>query len=248
MAKTIASGGEAQAVRQASVGRASFWLHLHPLRVRAESLHVVRTWGLGIAALSLLLILTFSGLLLALHYSPQPSHAHDSLRDIHAVLPFGAWLQTLHRLATQALLVVVGAHLLRVYLGSAYRGRRLLNWYVGLGLGVLVLGLAFTGYVLPWDRRAYWAGTIGADMLALVPGLGPVLRNAIWGEAQLGAVALLRFYVLHVMVLPVLILSLLVMHLWRLRKDGGLAPRIPYAQGPGEAPTSELKAAEVVDD
>ncbi|MBN2359630.1 MAG: cytochrome b N-terminal domain-containing protein [Deltaproteobacteria bacterium] len=206
-----------------SGGRRSLLLHLHPARVCAASLRPRATLGLGIAAIVLLALLLVSGLLLMPHYTPTPERAHDDVRDIVAVVPFGDLTRRLHRLATHALLIVVGLHLLRVYLSAAYRGRRLVNWLVGLGLLATVLLFAFTGYLLPWDQTAYWACTVGADMVALWPGIGPWLKRLFLGGDVVGARSLLRFYVLHVALLPTLIGGLLVYHLWRLRKDGGLA-------------------------
>ena len=204
-------------------GRRSFVLHLHPARVFATSLRPTATFGLGVSAIALLLLLFGSGLLLMLHYTPTPAQAYDDVRDIVAVVPFGDLTRRLHRVATHGLLIVVGLHLLRVYLNAAYRGRRLFNWLVGLALLVTVLAFAFTGYLLPWDQTAYWACTVGADMVALWPGIGPWLKRLFLGGDVVGAHSLLRFYVLHVALLPTLIGALVVYHLWRLRKDGGLA-------------------------
>ncbi len=209
-----------------SVGQRSFALHLHPARVAEATLRPATTFGLGVSAVALLGILTATGLVLMLHYTPSPERAHDDLRDIVAVLPFGALTRNLHRVATHALLIGVGLHLLRVLLSAAYRGPRWLNWLVGLGLLLAVLAFAFTGYLLPWDQTAYWACTVGADMLGLVPGLGPLLRALFLGGDEVGARSLLRFYVLHVGLLPAGTLALVVYHLWRVRKDGGLARNV----------------------
>jgi quinol-cytochrome oxidoreductase complex cytochrome b subunit len=206
-----------------SSGRRSFLLHLHPVRVFSTSLRPTATLGLGISAVVLLLLLFASGLLLMLHYTPTPEQAYDDVRDLMAVVPFGDLTRRLHRVATHALLIVVGLHLLRVYVSAAYRGRRLFNWLVGLGLLLAVLAFAFTGYLLPWDQTAYWACTVGADMVGLWPGVGPWLKRLFLGGDVVGARSLLRFYVLHVALLPTLLAALVGYHLWRLRKDGGLA-------------------------
>jgi len=204
-------------------GRRSFLVHLHPPRVSVETLRPTATFGLGLMAVVLLVLLTLSGLLLMLHYTPSPDQAHADVRDLVAVVPFGELTRRLHRLATHALLVVVALHLLRVLLSAAYRGRRWLNWGVGLALLACVLGFAFTGYLLPWDQTAYWACTVGADMIGLFPGLGAALKRLFLGGDVVTARSLLRFYVLHVALLPALATALLVYHLWRIRKDGGLA-------------------------
>ncbi|MFH1808297.1 MAG: cytochrome b N-terminal domain-containing protein [Pseudomonadota bacterium] len=201
----------------------SFWLHLHPPRVHADTLRPTTTLGLGVLAVTLLALLVVTGVVLMLLYTPSPERAHGDLRDIAYAVPFGRLLRNVHRLATHGLVVVVALHMLRVLLVAAYRGRRWLNWLVGLGLLGTTLGLAFTGYLLPWDQTAYWACTVGADMMGLLPGIGPALRSAFLAGDEVSARSLLRFYVLHVGVLPGLGLGLVVYHLWRVRKDGGLA-------------------------
>jgi len=205
------------------VGRRSFVLHLHPIRVHAETLRPVATLGLGVMAVVLLGLLTLTGLLLMLHYTPSPMQAHADIRDLEAVVPFGDLTRRLHRLATHALLIVLVLHMARVFLSAAYRGRRLLNWFIGLALLACVVGFAFTGYLLPWDQTAYWACTVGAEMLGLVPGIGAYAKRAFLGGDIVAARSLLRFYVLHVALLPGLAAGLLLYHLWRIRKDGGLA-------------------------
>ncbi|HOX45716.1 MAG TPA: cytochrome b N-terminal domain-containing protein [Myxococcota bacterium] len=202
--------------------RRAFVLHLHPLRVTERALSPWVTLGLGLLTGTLFLALALSGALLMVYYVPSPERAHASMLDLQHAVAFGAFLRAVHRWAAHGMLVTVGLHLLRVTAQGAYR-RRELNWLLGLGLLGTTLGLAFTGYLLPWDQRSFWAVTVSANLLDHVPWLGAWLKALFLGGDQVGPAALVRFYALHVAVLPALLLGLLALHLWRLRKDGGLA-------------------------
>ncbi|MEK7275845.1 MAG: cytochrome b N-terminal domain-containing protein, partial [Chloroflexota bacterium] len=97
------------------------------------------------------------------------------------------------------------------------------NWIVGVVLLLLTLGASFTGYLLPWDQLAYWAITVGTNIAGYAPVAGPIMREMLLGGAEVGQNALIRFYTLHIAVLPLLITVLISLHVWRVRKDGGLA-------------------------
>jgi cytochrome b6 len=210
------------ALRRA-VHRPSFAVHLHPPAVRARTLQAAATFGLGLTAAFLGALLLVTGALLMFYYVPTPGAAHASLQDLQAVVPFGAFLRSLHRVAAHAMVVVVALHLARVLLHEADAPPRAANAWVGLGLLLCTLGLSFTGYLLPWDQRAFWACTVGADLASAVPWLGPKVRLLLLGGDTVGGPALLRFYALHVAALPVLGALLTGYHVWRVRKDGGLA-------------------------
>jgi quinol-cytochrome oxidoreductase complex cytochrome b subunit len=206
----------------ATLHRPSFLVHLHPPAVRPRSLAARATWGLGVMAVGLGALLAASGVLLMFYYVPSAAAAHGSLQDLEAVVPFGGFVRSLHRVAAHAMVVVVALHLARVLVAGADRPPRTVNAWVGLALFVLTLGLSFTGYLLPWDQRAFWACTVGADLVAAAPGVGPAARRLLLGGESVGAAALLRFYALHVAALPALGALLTGYHLWRIRKDGGL--------------------------
>jgi quinol-cytochrome oxidoreductase complex cytochrome b subunit len=138
-------------------------------------------------------------------------------------LPVVGFVRDLHRLASDALVVVVFLHMARVFLTGALGPRRRLNWLVGVGLLLLVLATAFTGFLLPWDRDAYWAATVGGELIGLLPGLGSWLRGIMWGGDRVSEDTVLRAYALHVAALPCLGTVLAAYHLWRIRKAGGLA-------------------------
>lgn len=201
--------------------RRNFVFHLHPLRVTERALQLKTTLALGIVALALLGLLTLSGLMLMLYYVPTPGRAYDSMLDVIHVVSFGKALRLVHRFAAHAMVAVVALHLIRVWAMAAYRQREL-NWLIGLTLGALLLGLAFTGYLLPWDQTSYWAIRVVANMLDFVPLLGLATKKILLGGSDVGDAALVRFYAVHVAILPAAMAALVALHLWRIRRDGGL--------------------------
>ena len=210
------------------------FLHLHAARTHRWSLRWATTWGLGIASISAFLITLITGVLLMFYYKPYVGVAYDSIKDIHFVVPTGRFIRNIHRWAGNIMVVAVLLHMARVFYTASYRKPREFNWVVGMLLLVVTLGLAFTGYLLPWDQLAYWAITIGAniaqsprevtDALGITSWLDPggFQKLLLLGSDSVGAEALIRFYLLHVMILPLVIGLLVAVHFWRIRKDGGL--------------------------
>ncbi|MFH0901996.1 MAG: cytochrome b N-terminal domain-containing protein [Pseudomonadota bacterium] len=195
---------------------------MHPPRVCARSLGATATLGLGIITATLFAILTVTGILLMVYYLPSVDGAYESVQDIELAVAHGSFLRALHRWAAHAMVVSVVLHVARIVATAAYRKREL-NWLIGIGLLLLTIGFAFTGYLLPWDQLSYWAVRVGTAMLDQVPGIGGAARRLFVGGDEIGQAGLLRFYVLHVAVLPALATLLVALHLWRIRKDGGLA-------------------------
>ncbi|HSN92938.1 MAG TPA: cytochrome b N-terminal domain-containing protein [Anaeromyxobacteraceae bacterium] len=210
------------------------FLHLHPARVHRWTLRPSATMGLGIATLAAFLVTLVTGVLLMVYYKPYPDAAYATIKDLHFVVPTGRFMRNIHRWAANAMVVGVLLHMARAFYTAAYRSPRELNWVVGMALLAITLGLSFTGYLLPWDQLAYWAVTIGANIAqsprevtdALgVTGwldLGGLQKELLLGADEVGADALIRFYLLHVMVLPLALVTLLAVHFWRVRKDGGI--------------------------
>jgi quinol-cytochrome oxidoreductase complex cytochrome b subunit len=211
------------------------FLHLHSVRTHRWSLRWTTTAGLGIATLAAFLITLVTGLLLMFYYKPYPEAAYNSMKDIHFIVPTGRFVRNIHRWAANLMVVTVILHMARAFYTAAYRHPREFNWLVGMALLVTTLGLSFTGYLLPWDQLAYWAITIGAniaqspreitDALNITKSFDPggLQRLLLLGSDTVGEEALIRFYLLHVMLLPLAAASLMAVHFWRIRKDGGLA-------------------------
>ena len=211
------------------------FLHLHAVRTHLWSLRWSTTLGLGIMSVSAFLIALVTGVMLMFYYKPYPDAAYESMKDIAFVVPTGRLIRNLHRWSANLMVVAVILHMARAFYTAAYRKPREYNWLIGIGLLVVTLGLSFTGYLLPWDQLAYWAITIGAniaqsprevtDALGITEYFDPggLQRLLLLGSDEVGAEALIRFYLLHVMILPLIIAMLLAVHFWRIRKDGGLA-------------------------
>ena len=202
--------------------RRNFIYHLHPIRVSEKTLHPLTTLGLGVITTTLLLVLSVTGVLLMIYYIPTTREAYGSMQDIQYAVTFGAFTRALHRWAAHGMVAVVLLHLARIVFTGSYIKRQL-NWLIGLGLGAITLGLAFTGYLLPWDQLSFWAVNVSAAMLDSVPLAGSAIKTLMLGGELITQATLLRFYMLHVALLPAAALLLLAFHLWRIRKDGGLA-------------------------
>jgi len=207
----------------------NLWLHWFPAKVDEESFGWRYSYWLGAISAFLFLILTVTGILLMFFYVPSTDKAYWSIKDIDYVVGFGWLLRNQHRWAAHLMVLVVFLHMLRVFFTGAYREQRAVNWLVGLVLLLLTLLLSFTGYLLPWDQLAFWAVTVGTNIAKEVPVVGEGIRFVLLGGTEIGQSALVRFYVLHVVVLPGAVLLLFAYHMWRVRRDGGLAVTDPAA-------------------
>ncbi len=173
------------------------------------------TWWhtLGSAALFLILVQTLTGFFLAFYYVPSPEHAYDSLIYIEKEIPFGPFVRGLHRWGASLTVAVVFLHLLRVFFMGAYKYPRELSWVVGVFLFLLTLLFGFTGYLLPWDQKAYWATVVGTHIAGTAPLLGDYLWRILQGGAEIGARTLGRFYAAHVLILPAILYAFILIHL-----------------------------------
>jgi quinol-cytochrome oxidoreductase complex cytochrome b subunit len=213
----------------------NFLMHIHSTRVHLYSLRFTTTLGLGVAALSSFIVATVTGILLMIYYTPSTELAYQSIKDIHYTVPTGRFIRNLHRWSAHIMVITVILHAVRVFYTASYKKPREFNWLIGLGLLVVTLGLSFTGYQLPWDQLAYWAGTIGSNIASSPRELtntlgitswfdpGGLSKDLLLGADDVGQPALTRFYLLHVMVLPIILVWLIAVHFWRIRRDGGLA-------------------------
>lgn len=237
--------GEATSERSRSQAVFSnFFLHIHSVKTHKHSLKASYTLGLGLLTTACLLILTVTGILLMVYYKPATNLAYDSIKDIHYAVPTGRMIRNLHRWAAHGMVLLVFLHMARVFYTASYKKPRELNWVVGMLLLALTLALSFTGYLLPWDQLAYWATTIGVniasspreltDALGITQSFDPggFIKQLLLGANTVGGEALIRFHLLHVMVLPIALFTLLGVHFWRIRKDGGLSR--PESEEPGE--------------
>jgi quinol-cytochrome oxidoreductase complex cytochrome b subunit len=201
----------------------NIFLHIHPVKVKRKSLKWSYSFGLGVLATILFISLIVTGTLLMFYYVPSVERAYTTMKDLLLNVPFGQFLRNLHRWGAHAMVIIVCLHMIRVFYTGAYKPPRQFNWVVGVLLLILTLGASFTGYLLPWDQLAYWAITVGTNIAGYAPGIGPVTRDMLLGGIEVGQNSLTRFYVLHIVVIPALIALLISTHIWRVRKDGGMA-------------------------
>ena len=182
--------------------------------------HINLLFSLGSLAMFLLLLQAATGAFLAFYYSPSPEHAHNAVTYISEEVPFGAFVRGLHHWGASAMVIIVVLHLLRVVLYSSYKAPRELTWIFGVLLLLIVLGFGFTGYLLPWDEKAYWATVVGVEIASTAPGLGDFVAKVMRGGSEIGAVTLSRFYALHTIWLPWLAFGLVGVHLFFVRYYG----------------------------
>jgi quinol-cytochrome oxidoreductase complex cytochrome b subunit len=207
----------------------NFLLHWFPAKVTKASLDWNYSLWLGAVSAALFWLLILSGMPLLFLYVPSVERAYASVKDIEYVVAFGSWIRSVHRLSAHLMVVAVFLHLVRVFLTGAYKNgvgrgqRRQWNWVIGVAMLLLTLFLSFTGYLLPWDQLAYWAVTVGTNIASSVPAIGPQIRELLLGGRTIEQPTLIRFYVLHVIALPAALGWLFMYHMWRVRKDGGLA-------------------------
>jgi quinol-cytochrome oxidoreductase complex cytochrome b subunit len=198
----------------------NFFLHIHPVRVRRSWIRMSYTLCLGGLSFFLFIVLTVTGLYLMFYYVPSVEHAYQNMYDLKFVVTFGGVIRNMHRWAAHAMVITVWLHVARVFYTGAYKKPREFNWAIGTTLLLITLLLSFTGYLLPWDQLSIWAITVGTNMARYAPIAGPYTRYLMLGGKVVGANALLRFYVAHVVGLPLVAFLLMVVHFWRVRKDG----------------------------
>ena len=201
-----------------------FLTHLHPRRLPAEATAWRRTFGLGGLSVLLLLVIGATGVLLAVYYTPTEKAASDSVQVIAYRASLGWLVRNAHYWAAQGLVVVALLHLLRVVAHGAFRGRRAVNWLVGLALFVLAVWADFSGYVLRWDVAGREALATARSLTLRVPLAGEAMARLLWGA---GDGDVLRTYFWHCLGLAAMGGVVLAYHLWRVRRDGGV--KLPRA-------------------
>jgi len=197
----------------------------------------------GSVAIFLFLVQAFTGALLAFNYAPTPGDAYNSLRYILTELTGGRLIRGLHHWGASMMIVVVVLHMVQVFLYGAYKKPREATWMVGVVLLMLTLAYGLTGYLLPWDNRAYWGTVVATQITGQAPVLGPYLSRLLGGDGAVGVVTFARFYGLHVLLLPPATLLLIALHVYLVRKHG-VAP----APGDEEKPKKQFYPVQVFKD
>jgi quinol-cytochrome oxidoreductase complex cytochrome b subunit len=182
--------------------------------------HVNWFYTLGSATLFVATIQIVTGILLTMYYVPTPDHAYDSVIYITTQLPAGWFIRGLHHWGASAMIVLTALHMLRVFFTGAYKFPREMTWLTGIALLLIAVGFGFTGYLLPWDQKAYWATTVGTEIAGVAPGLGPIILRIARGGEDLSALTLARFFGAHVWVLPAALLTLIGIHMYLVVRIG----------------------------
>jgi ubiquinol-cytochrome c reductase cytochrome b subunit len=178
----------------------------------------------GSGLLYLFLSQVVTGIFLALYYVPSSDHAHTTVSYISKVVSSGLFLRSVHAYGATAIVILLFLHITQTLLYGSYKGRRELLWLSGCFLLALMLGMAFTGYLLPWDQKAYFASAVGTNIISEVPVIGSSLQRLLRGGSQMGTLTLSRFYVFHVFVLPGLLIAFIASHVFLFRKAGAAGP------------------------
>jgi ubiquinol-cytochrome c reductase cytochrome b subunit len=211
----------------------------------------------GFVSLALFIVQALTGTILALYYSPSPDHAYDSVEYVMTQVSFGQVIRGIHHWGASVMVVAVVLHMVVTFAMGAYKYPREVTWWVGVALLAITFAFGFTGYLLPWDEKAYWATTVGTNMAGTVPFLGDLLERLLRGGAELGALTLTRFYATHVLLLPMLLVGLVGLHLFLVVWQGVSVPptlwdrAISRARGDRRAatlPETEVEYHAVYDD
>ena len=185
-----------------------------------------RRWWYCLGGLTFFLFLVqgTTGIMLAFYYKPTPAEAYASIQFIENEVLLGSAVRMIHHWSANGMIVMAVAHMLRVFIMGAYKPPRELNWVSGVTLGVMTLAFGFTGYLLPWDQRAYWATTVGTEIAGSIPVIGQLALIFLRGGWSITSLTLGRFFGLHVLILPLITVGTMLMHFLMVRKQGIMKP------------------------
>src|SRR6266700_2444541 len=206
---------------------------------------IAYVFGSGLLFLFLSQIVT--GVFLAMYYVPSADHAHTTVAYITKEVTGGSFLRSIHAYGSSAIIIVLLLHLSQIYIYGAYKGRRELLWVAGCVLLALMLGMAFTGYLLPWDQKAYFATTVGTNMAPHVPFIGGWLKRLMRGGNEMGTLTVSRFFVAHVFLIPGALVAFIAAHVYLFRKAGAAGPPSEDPVNP-QLPTQRFYPRQVVMD
>jgi quinol-cytochrome oxidoreductase complex cytochrome b subunit len=175
---------------------------------------------LGSASLFLFTMQAFTGIFLTIYYVPSPESAYDSIQYIMNEVAYGWLIRGMHHWGATLMVIFVFAHMVRTFVFASYKFPRELTWLTGVVLLLATLGMGFTGYLLPWNQKAYWATTVGTEIAGTVPIIGDFITQVLRGGPDVSGVTLVRFFSVHIWVLPALILSMIGVHMYLIIRIG----------------------------
>jgi menaquinol-cytochrome c reductase cytochrome b subunit len=197
-------------------------------------------YTLGSAAMFAFLSQAVTGVFLAMYYDPSPTQAYESIRYVTNEAFLGQFVRGMHKWGSSVMVILVFLHMGRTFFFGAYKYPRELNWVIGVALLIMTMTMSFTGYLLPFDQRSYWATIVGVNINGTGPLIGPYLSDFLRAGPEFGATTLSRFYAIHMLLVPGLIAALLGAHLYLVAKLGTTAPPWIKAQ-----PDEKLTESEV---
>ena len=177
-------------------------------------------YTLGSATLFVTINQIVTGILLTIYYVPTPDHAYDSVNYITTQVTAGWFIRGMHHYGASAMVILAIAHMIRVIYYGAYKFPREVTWFSGVFLLLITVGFGFTGYLLPWDQKAYWATTVGTRIAGTPPIIGDYILRIMRGGEELSAVTLARFFGAHVWVLPITLILLVSVHMYLVIRIG----------------------------
>jgi menaquinol-cytochrome c reductase cytochrome b subunit len=181
-------------------------------------------YTLGSATMFAFLSQAVTGVFLAMWYDPSPTHAYESVRYITNDAFLGEFVRGMHKWGSSVMVILIFLHMGRTFFFGAYKYPRELNWVIGVVLLILTMTMSFTGYLLPFDQRSYWASIVGININGTGPLVGPYLSDFLRAGPEFGATTLSRFYAIHMLLVPGLIAALIGAHLYLVTKLGTTAP------------------------
>ncbi len=181
-------------------------------------------YTLGSAAMFAFLSQAVTGVFLAMYYDPSPTRAYESIRYITNEAFLGEFVRGMHKWGSTVMVILVFLHMGRTFFFGAYKYPRELNWVIGVVLLIMTMTMSFTGYLLPFDQRSYWATIVGVNINGTGPLIGPYLSDFLRAGPEFGATTLSRFYAIHMLLVPGLIAALIGAHLYLVAKLGTTAP------------------------
>jgi quinol-cytochrome oxidoreductase complex cytochrome b subunit len=200
-------------------------------------------YTLGSATLFAFIVQAVTGVFLAMFYTPSTTQAYTSIAHINNDVFLGQFVHGMHKWGASVMVILVFLHMGRTFFFGAYKYPRELNWVIGVVLLILTMTMAFTGYLLPFDQRSYWASIVGININGTGPIVGPYLSDFLRAGPEVGATTLSRFYAIHMLLVPGALIALIGAHLYLVVKLGTTAPPWTKAGKPRVAePTVLLDA------
>jgi ubiquinol-cytochrome c reductase cytochrome b subunit len=219
----------------------SFLFHIRPRYYEKGSTIFTHTFRLGFFTSLFFFIEVITGFILMVYYTPSPEKAYLSIQYLLSNVPFGQMLRDIHRLGAEGMVIFTALHMLRTFLTGSYKKERSFTWLTGMVLLLSTLLLSFSGYLLPWDQLAYWAVTIGTSMIEAAPAFGNEANLLLRGSPDIAANGLLRFYLLHVVLVPFVAVLVISIHYYKVSREHSIS--LPGKYVDGNATPEEKKVA-----